>query len=405
MNFAFLIFFIATLFIQCANILTDEADDTIKPAGVVLAAPTKIYTNAVELEWSEAPAGDFTSYNVFYDTVSGVSNSTGRYGGINLSRSNTSFFLTGLWHSTTYYAKVYTYNGSSFMASNEVTFSTSACTTGIFTGEKRDNMVRIPAGCFIGKDGSLANITHDFFIDTTEVTESLWQKIINDSILVSTKPVTGKSWYEAILFCNMRSRKMGYDTCYTYSEIIIDSIDSIVVSIKDLACDFIRGGFRLPTEDEWEYAYRAGAWQEFYWGKDGNTLPYNPWTTSYPKSVADSLEIGEYAWWNYNNRDTLGWTSGVKAVARKRPNPWSLYDMAGNVEELMWDIASPYRPRSRFNYAGPQYGPQTGDLRILRGGKYNTIALLLCAWYRENKIEPETVLDRGVGFRTVRTAS
>jgi len=44
-------------------------------------------------------------------------------------------------------------------------------------------MVLIPSGCFVGKEGSIGTITHDFFIDSTEVTEAEWFLIMNDSVV------------------------------------------------------------------------------------------------------------------------------------------------------------------------------------------------------------------------------
>ena len=86
-------------------------------------------------------------------------------------------------------------------------------------------------------------------------------------------------------------------------------------------CEFI--GARLPTDDEWEYAARAGATARHFWG--------------------DSID-GRYLWYRAN--------SGGRphAVAKKRPNPWGLYDVEGNVWE--WTLATPVTEGAVANRRG-----------------------------------------------------
>ena len=72
--------------------------------------------------------------------------------------------------------------------------------------------------------------------------------------------------------------------------------------------------YRLPTETEWEYACRGGTTTTFSWGDD-----------------FDAETLDEYAWY-YDNADDQ-----YQKVGEKKPNPWGLHDMHGNVAEWCLD--------------------------------------------------------------------
>jgi rhamnogalacturonan endolyase len=75
--------------------------------------------------------------------------------------------------------------------------------------------------------------------------------------------------------------------------------------------------YRLPTSSEFEYAARAGRADAIY-----------PWGTQEPTSqLANFSEKGE--------RDISGWRQRLKPVKSYPPNPWKLYDMAGNVWQMI----------------------------------------------------------------------
>lgn len=129
-------------------------------------------------------------------------------------------------------------------------------------------------------------------------------------------------------------------------------------------------GGSLPTEAQWEYACRAGSTTAYFFGDD----------------VA---ELGDYAWHGDNSGNVL------HPVGTKRPNPWGLYDMHGNVDEWCHDWYGNYAPDA---VSDPE-GPAKGSLRILRGGHSNADVRWLRSAYRTSYY-PDSQ-GKNHGFRIV----
>ncbi len=104
--------------------------------------------------------------------------------------------------------------------------------------------------------------------------------------------------------------------------------------------------YRLPTEAEWEYAARAGTTTAYHFGDDPG-------------------ELKAYAWSYENSGDTY------HKVGEKRPNPWGLYDMYGNVAEWTLDQYVPDAYHNREEGSGsPVILPEKTYPRSVRGGSY-----------------------------------
>ena len=135
-------------------------------------------------------------------------------------------------------------------------------------------------------------------------------------------------------------------------------------------------GYRLPTEAEWEYAARAGTTTAYYNGDDASKLD-------------------QIAWFDES------WSSGsTHPVGKKKKNPWGLYDMSGNVWEWCWDwFGSDYYKSS---LAIDPTGPDTGSVRVFRGGSWGNSASNARSASRNNH-DPGTRAHH-LGFRLVSSA-
>ena len=229
-------------------------------------------------------------------------------------------------------------------------------------------MVRIPAGTFLFGTPHTdpdrwveewtpheVTLTKDFYISRYEITQAQYQAVmgVNPSYHYGhpNHPVERVDWYDI----------QGYDN---------DKNDGFVEKLAEKGL----GVFRLPTEAEWEYACRAGTETRYYWGDD----PGN-------RTVTD------HAWIHTNAR----WIS--QEVGLMPPNPWGLYDMAGNVFEWCLD------GYSRDTKPGPRTDPLFEDNKynkVIRGGGYSSNAHRCRSSWRYYD-HPSTIYG-GYGFRIVK---
>ncbi len=204
-------------------------------------------------------------------------------------------------------------------------------------------------------------LTRGFYLQAHEVTQGEWQALMgnNPSHFKScgaTCPVDNVSWWGALALANARSDSEGLERCYTLTGCDEkkpgEGMKCAGVEVNDGGAPgdnvYLCKGYRLPTEAEWEYAYRAGTTTTFYSGD------------------LTEIECGADP-----ALDKIGWycgNSGKKSheVGTRAPNPWGLYDMAGNVWEWLWNW---YGVHPKEAVTDP-LGPETGPTRLFRDGSW-----------------------------------
>ncbi len=166
------------------------------------------------------------------------------------------------------------------------------------------------------------SISQGFYLGRFEITQAQWHSIMGndpDTLRSPTHPRQNVSWDQVQLF------------------------------IRRLNATVAGTPYRLPSEAEWEYACRAGTQTAWSFGDDISQLP-------------------EYAWF----LDNTPTPPRPHAIGLKRPNPWGLYDMHGNMREWCqdWYGIDYYQRSPRTDPPGPGFGRGS----ILRGGGFGSQA-------------------------------
>ena len=240
-------------------------------------------------------------------------------------------------------------------------------------------LIQIPAGKFtmgspVGEkdrgnsEGQVAvTLTKPFWLGKTELTQGQWQQVMG------TEPWKGLPLVQA-------------DKDGAATDVSWDDAKAFCQKLTDLErkAGKLKAGesYRLPTEAEWEYACRAGTKTRYSFGEDES-------------------QLGQYAWFKDNARSAG--EQYAHAVGMKKPNPWGLHDMHGNV----WEWCSNWYGREISGGFDP-VGPREGDYRMVRGGCWGDSPSSphtgSCRSAARRDFDP-SLRDYALGFRVARSQS
>jgi formylglycine-generating enzyme len=210
------------------------------------------------------------------------------------------------------------------------------------------------------KAGHKAFRISDFYMSPYEVTFDEYDEFCEETGRIKPSdnnwgrgklPVTNVSWYDAVAYCNWRSKKEKLDTCYEIGTSYIKTL-------------FDKNGYRLPTEEEWEHA----------------------------ASMAEipAAQFGNFAWYA-NNSDRKSHPVGDKTADHV-----GTYDLLGNVAEWTNDWFS-----QNYRYELDDEDRDRSKVKVVRGGSWKDMSRF-CTPENRAVLAPD-MFNNSTGFRLVRS--
>ena len=227
-------------------------------------------------------------------------------------------------------------------------------------------------------------ITKGIWVGVTEVTAGLFQDVMgfdpSENPQGPDAAVHNATFTQIIEFCNKISERDGFEKPYTISD--------TGVSWNPQA-----NGYRLPTNAEWEYFARAGTETDVYTGNLSDP-------------TKDTM-LNEIAWYSQNCGREKGLSLRdffkqlyVRPVGQKKPNPWGLYDVIGNVSEITIDA---YFNSDRVDNSIDPVGVINRRGFFHRGGAVSAMAISCNAYFYESvQFDREEMRTERIPWRGVR---